>query len=61
MTGFPILMYYLWICLVFYDGSLVHPTSVDDIQPFLWRMWDHIRVVRPSILHSFASLHTPDV
>ena len=46
MTGFPILMYYLWICLVFYDGSLVHPTSVDDIQPFLWRMWEHIRVVR---------------
>ena len=45
MTGFPILMYYLWICLVFYDGSLVHPSSVDDVQPFLWRMWEHIRVV----------------
>ena len=45
MTGFPILMYYLWICLVFYDGQLAHPTSVDDIQPFLWRMWEHIRVV----------------
>ena len=45
MTGFPVLMYYLWICLVFYDGQLVHPTSVDDIKPFLWRMWEHIRVV----------------
>ncbi|KAI0666820.1 ERG4/ERG24 ergosterol biosynthesis protein [Trametes maxima] len=44
MTGFPVLMYYLWICLVFYDGRLTHPTSVDDIQPFLWRMWEHIRV-----------------
>ena len=61
MTGFPILMYYLWICLVFYDGQLVYPTSVDDIQPFLWRMWDHIRVVCTSILRFFASLHTPDV
>ncbi|KAF7794249.1 hypothetical protein EIP86_005382 [Pleurotus ostreatoroseus] len=44
MTGFPILMYYLWICLVFYDGQLVRPTSVDDIGPFFLRMWDHIRV-----------------
>ncbi|KAF8653541.1 hypothetical protein AX16_003905 [Volvariella volvacea WC 439] len=43
MTGFPILMYYLWICLWFYDGKLVHPTSVDDIVPFLWRMWEHVR------------------
>ncbi|KAH9913921.1 ERG4/ERG24 ergosterol biosynthesis protein [Fomitopsis serialis] len=44
MTGFPILMYYLWICLVFYDGQLEHPTSTDDIKPFLWRMWEHVRV-----------------
>ena len=46
MTGFPILMYYLWICLWFYDGKLVFPTSVGDIIPFLLRMWEHIRVVR---------------
>lgn len=45
MTGFPILMYYLWICLVFYDGQLTFPSSVEDIQPFLGRMWEHIRVV----------------
>lgn len=45
MTGFPILMYYLWICLVFYDGQLVYPTSVDDVLPFLHRMWEHVRVV----------------
>ncbi|KAL1747629.1 ergosterol biosynthesis ERG4/ERG24 [Schizophyllum fasciatum] len=45
MTGFPLLMYYLWICLWFYDGKLVHPTSVNDILPFfLQRMWTHIRV-----------------
>ncbi|KAF8916062.1 ergosterol biosynthesis ERG4/ERG24 [Mucidula mucida] len=43
MTGFPLLMYYLWVCLWFYDGQLVHPTSVDDIKPFLLRIWNHIR------------------
>lgn len=46
MTGFPLLMYYLWICLWFYDGTLVYPTSVDGIQPFLWKMWEHVRDVR---------------
>ena len=46
MTGFPILMYYLWICLWFYDGKLVHPTSTEDIKPFLARMWGHIVKVR---------------
>lgn len=45
MIGFPILMYYLWICLWFYDGKLVTPSSVDDIVPFLQRMWAHIRDV----------------
>lgn len=47
MIGFPILMYYLWICLWFYDGQLVGPSSVDDIQPFLQRMWAHVRDVSP--------------
>ena len=47
MIGFPILMYYLWICLWFYDGKLVVPTSVDDIVPFLHRMWVHVRDVSP--------------
>ncbi|CAK5267673.1 unnamed protein product [Mycena citricolor] len=41
MTGFPLLMYYLWICLWFYDGQLTHPSSLDDVKPFLGRMWDH--------------------
>jgi Ergosterol biosynthesis ERG4/ERG24 family len=45
MIGFPILMYYLWICLWFYDGKLIAPKSIDDIQPFLLRMWGHVRVV----------------
>ena len=46
MTGFPILMYYLWICLWFYDGALVHPSSVEDIKPFLARMVGHVVKVR---------------
>lgn len=45
MIGFPILMYYLWICLVFYDGQLVRPKSIDDVKPFLSRMWEHVSVV----------------
>lgn len=45
MIGFPILMYYLWICLWFYDGQIVYPSSLDDVQPFLWRMWEHVKVV----------------
>ncbi|QRW03505.1 C-14 sterol reductase ERG24 [Ceratobasidium sp. AG-Ba] len=40
--GFPVLMYYLWICLWFYDGRLVHPTSISDFKPFLERMWGHV-------------------
>ncbi|KAG1808748.1 ERG4 ERG24 ergosterol biosynthesis protein [Suillus subaureus] len=43
MVGFPMLMYYLWICLWFYDGKLVYPASSEDIVPFLGRMWAHIR------------------
>ena len=42
MTLFPVLMYYLWICLWFYDGQLVIPKSFDDIVPFLHRMGRHV-------------------
>jgi delta24(24(1))-sterol reductase len=45
MVGFPMLMYYLWICLWFYDGRLVVPTSVEGIKPFIQDMWAHIRDV----------------
>jgi delta24(24(1))-sterol reductase len=54
MLGFPLLMCeckpvgqtlrlvdYLWICLWFYQGKMVHPKSVDDIKPFLQTMWRH--------------------
>ncbi|KAJ7759252.1 ergosterol biosynthesis ERG4/ERG24 [Mycena metata] len=42
MLGFPTLMYYLWICLWFYDGQLVYPHSVDEVKPFLATMWTHV-------------------
>ncbi|CAE6446070.1 unnamed protein product [Rhizoctonia solani] len=51
--GFPVLMYYLWICLWFYDGQLVHPTSVSDIQPFIGRMWGHVVKDAYPTLHAF--------
>jgi len=44
MVGFPMLMYYLWICIWFHDGSLAYPTSVADIKPFLNEMWQHVKV-----------------
>lgn len=46
MVGFPILMYYLWACLTFYDGRLVTPSSVEDIKPFAEKMWGHVIEVR---------------
>ncbi|GAB1518399.1 C-24(28) sterol reductase [Rhizoctonia solani] len=42
MAFFPPMMYYFWICLRFYNGSLVHPDSLSDIGPFFCRMWQHI-------------------
>lgn len=56
MTGFPMLMYYLWICLWFYDGQIVYPKSVDGIQPFLQQMWAHVRDVRPSRSYPHLSI-----
>ncbi|KAF8524194.1 ergosterol biosynthesis ERG4/ERG24 [Gautieria morchelliformis] len=54
MTGFPVLMYYFWICLTFHDGRLVYPHSRDQIQPFLQAMWDHIRVDASPTPYAFA-------
>lgn len=42
MVFFPCLMYYLWICLWFYDGKLVYPSGLSDVAPFLQRMGHHI-------------------
>ena len=43
MTGFPLLMYYLWICLWFYDGHMIYPHSPGKVIPFLHQMWTHIQ------------------
>jgi hypothetical protein len=31
----------MWICLWFYQGKMVYPTSLSDIVPFLRRMGTH--------------------
>jgi hypothetical protein len=43
---------YLWICLWFYQGKFVYPTSVDDIRPFFHRMGTHIYEVSPLVARS---------
>ena len=40
--GFPVLMYFLWICLWFYDGQFAHPTGLSDVIPFIRRMASHV-------------------
>lgn len=58
--GFPVLMYYLWICLWFYDGQLVYPKSQADVNPFLARMWAHIVEVRDTgVAALLQSNHIP--
>ncbi|KZP01435.1 ERG4/ERG24 ergosterol biosynthesis protein [Calocera viscosa TUFC12733] len=52
--GFPVLMYYLWICLSFYGGQMAHPESVDDIVPFLGRMWEHVKQDAAPTPYAFA-------
>ena len=46
MTGFPVLMYYLWACLWFYDGKLVYPHSLSEALPLFLEIWGHITTVR---------------
>lgn len=46
MTGFPVLMYYLWACLWFYDGKLVYPHSFSEALPLFLEIWGHIKTVR---------------
>jgi len=45
MTGFPVLMYYLWACLWFYDGRLVYPHSLAEAKPLFLEIWGHIKTV----------------
>lgn len=57
MAFFPCLMYYLWICLWFYDGNLVYPASQADIKPFFARIWGHI--VKVSSQSFVSTNHSP--
>ena len=43
----PILMYYFWACIEYYQGALQYPGSVEgetlwDVLPYLSRMWGHV-------------------
>ncbi|KAJ3283029.1 hypothetical protein HK104_010581 [Borealophlyctis nickersoniae] len=38
MIFFPLLMYYLWISLEFFDGALARPDGISDVGPWLRRM-----------------------
>ena len=46
MTGFSVLMYYLWTCLWFYDGRLVYPHSLAEAKPLFLEILGHIKTVR---------------
>ncbi|KAK9371044.1 ergosterol biosynthesis ERG4/ERG24 [Lipomyces kononenkoae] len=41
MVGFPLLMWYLWICTTYYQGHLVVPAKDETVQDFLLRMYSH--------------------
>ena len=61
MTGFPVLMYYLWACLWFYDGRLVYPHSLAEAKPLFLEIWGHIKRVCFQILYFSLILPTPYV
>ncbi|KAL2912476.1 C-24(28) sterol reductase [Polyrhizophydium stewartii] len=42
MVFFPLLMFYMWACLEFYEGALVVPASLSDIGPFFGRLAAHV-------------------
>ncbi|CCA75379.1 probable ERG4-sterol C-24 reductase [Serendipita indica DSM 11827] len=54
MLFFPVLMYYFWICLWFYDGQLTHPHSLNDVVPFIQRMWGHVKKDAAPTPYTFA-------
>ncbi|KAK9462958.1 ergosterol biosynthesis ERG4/ERG24 [Lipomyces oligophaga] len=42
MIGFPLLMYYLWICATFYDGQLTGPGKDETLKEFVLRLYGHV-------------------
>lgn len=55
MLGFPPLMYYLWICLVFYDGKLQGPKSFawEDIKNFVHVFYELAAKVSFKLHHTY--------
>ncbi|KAK9351126.1 ergosterol biosynthesis ERG4/ERG24 [Lipomyces doorenjongii] len=41
MVGFPLLMWYLWICTTYYQGHLTVPANNETMQDFLLRLYGH--------------------
>ncbi|KAH7116881.1 ergosterol biosynthesis ERG4/ERG24 [Dendryphion nanum] len=39
MAGFPLLMYFMWIGAIFYDGQIPKPTKDESFIDFLKHMW----------------------
>lgn len=52
---------YLWICLWFYQGKFVYPSSSGDIKPFLSRMGNHIYEVGPLCARLCAACLSSDL
>eukprot|EP00299_Pterocystis_sp_00344_P009633 c4113_g1_i1.p1 GENE.c4113_g1_i1~~c4113_g1_i1.p1 ORF type:complete len:470 (-),score=74.51 c4113_g1_i1:47-1327(-) len=44
MVVFPLLMFYLWISIKYYDGRLLLPSSISDVVPTISKFFNHIAV-----------------
>lgn len=47
MVGFPVLMYYFWVCLEYHQGKLITPQTwnAQGLSEFFWHeLWDKIKV-----------------
>ncbi|KAF5102437.1 hypothetical protein D0Z00_000364 [Geotrichum galactomycetum] len=42
MIGFPLLMYYLFVCYKFYDSQFVGPNSGESVVEFIQRLANHV-------------------
>eukprot|EP01096_Ripella_sp_DP13-Kostka_P006888 TRINITY_DN2481_c0_g1_i2.p1 TRINITY_DN2481_c0_g1~~TRINITY_DN2481_c0_g1_i2.p1 ORF type:complete len:486 (+),score=216.90 TRINITY_DN2481_c0_g1_i2:58-1458(+) len=42
MVASHVFVYYVWMCLTFYNGELAHPSSFGDIVPFFQRAINHV-------------------
>lgn len=59
MVGFPALMYYLYICLVVFDGWPQYPLALGDVVPFLSRFYQLAKKVCISRNRPVLSVQCP--